>query len=466
MTQMRKHAKAQTRQATNSLLIRECDVVVTMDDAGTEIAAGSILIEDGVIAWVGRGQPPRVPATTVEGRGAVAIPGLINTHHHLYQSLTRARAQEQGLFGWLQDLYPVWAGVDLEWVRASTRVGLAELALSGCSTTTDHHYVFPNGVGGILEEEVEVAREIGLRFHPCRGSMDLGRSQGGLPPDTMVERTDEILAQTEDAVRRLHDARPGSMLRIAVAPCSPFSVTGRLMRESAVLARRLGVRLHTHVAETLDEEAYCRETFSRRPVELLDDLEWLGPDVWLAHCVHVNEDDIRRIARTGTAVAWCPTSNLRLGSGTAPARELIDAGAVVGLAVDGSASNDTGHMLAEVRQAMLVARGRGGAGSMTARDALRVATRGSARCLAREDVGSLEVSKRGDVALFRVDGIGFTGAEIDPVAALVLCFPQRVRDLFVEGRPVVRNGRLEHIREEEIIRDGSRVARRVLGAPA
>lgn len=447
------------------MLIRDCDVVVTMDDAGTEIAGGSILIEDGVITWVGAEAPPRRGAV-VDGSGTVAIPGLINTHHHLYQSLTRVRAQEQGLFGWLQELYPVWAAIDLEWIRASTRLGLAELALSGCTTTTDHHYVFPDGVSGILEEEVEVAREIGLRFHPCRGSMDLGRSQGGLPPDSIVEDTDNILAQTEAAVRSLHDPQPGSMLRIAVAPCSPFSVSERLMRESATLARRLGVRLHTHIAETLDEEAYCRQTFNRRPVELLDDLEWLGPDVWLAHCVHLNEDDIRRIADTGTAVAWCPTSNLRLGSGMARARDLIRAGAAVGLAVDGSASNDTGHMLAEVRQAMLVARGRDGAKSLTAREALRVATRGGARCLGRDDIGSLEAGKRGDVALFGTDGIGFTGAEIDPVAALVLCFPQRVRDLFVEGRPVVRNGRLEHIREEEIIRDGSRVARRVLGAPA
>ncbi|MBI2123314.1 MAG: amidohydrolase family protein, partial [Armatimonadetes bacterium] len=262
-------------------------------------------------------------------------------------------------------------------------------------------------------------------------------------------------------VRRLHDPQPGSMLRIAVAPCSPFSVAERLMRESATLARRLGVRLHTHIAETLDEEAYCRQTFNRRPVELLDDLEWLGPDVWVADCVHLNEDDIRRIADTGTAVAWCPTSNLRLGSGMARARDLLRAGAAVGLAVDGSASNDTGHMLAEVRQAMLVARGRDGAKSLTARDALRVATRGGARCLGRDDIGSLEAGKRGDVALCGMDGIGFTGAEIDPVAALVFCSPQRVRDLFVEGHPVVRNGRLEHLREEEIVRDGGRIARRL-----
>jgi cytosine/adenosine deaminase-related metal-dependent hydrolase len=456
----------ETRSTASSVLIRNCDVVVTIDDAGTEIPGGSILVEEGAIIWVGTGTPPRTSAQTIDGRGTIALPGLINAHHHLYQSLTRVRAQELGLFGWLRELYPIWAGIDLSWMRASARVGLAELALSGCSTTTDHHYVFPSGITGILEEEVDVARQIGLRFHPCRGSMDLGRSQGGLPPDSIVEDPDRILNETENAIRRLHDPKPGAMLQIAVAPCSPFSVSLRLMRESAALARRLGVRLHTHIAETVDEEAYCREKFDRRPVELLDELGWLGSDVWLAHCVHLNEVDVRRIARTRTAVAWCPTSNLRLGSGVAPARELIGAGAAVGLAVDGSASNDTGHMLAEVRQAMLVARGRNGPTAMTARDALRIATRGSARCLGRDDIGALEVGRRGDVALFSAESLGFVGAETDPVAALVFGSPQRVRDLFVEGRPVVRTGRLQNIREEDIIREGNSLARRLSGVRA
>jgi len=464
MTGARERGNEGTRNT--SVLIEKCDVVVTMDDPGTEIGGGSILIEEGVISWVGVGVPPRTPAQTIDGRGTIALPGLINTHHHLYQSLTRVRAQDQGLFGWLQELYPIWARIDLDWVRSSARVGLAELALSGCSTTTDHHYVFPSGVTGILEEEVNVARAIGLRFHPCRGSMDLGRSQGGLPPDSIVEDPDKILSETESAINRLHDPRPGAMLRIAVAPCSPFSVSPRLMRESATLARRLGVRLHTHIAETIDEEAYCRQKFDRRPIELLDDLGWLGPDVWLAHCVHLNGDDIRRITRTGAAVAWCPTSNLRLGSGIAPARDLIDAGAAVGLAVDGSASNDSGHMLAEVRQAMLVTRGRAGATAMTAREALRVATRGSAVCLGREDIGSLEVGKRGDIALFSVDSLGFVGAEVDPVAALVFALPQRVRDLFVDGRSVVRNGRLQNVREDDIIKEASRRAKRLLSVEA
>jgi len=457
---------------TARLLIEACDVVVTMDEAGREIAGGSILIEDGVIRSVGSGSPAaagrapggRAPGgglTVLDGRGCVAMPGLVNAHHHLYQSLTRVRAQGEGLFGWLRELYPVWAGVDAAWVRDAAAVGLAELALSGCTTTTDHHYVFPDGRTGILEAEVEVAREVGLRFHPCRGSMDLGRSRGGLPPDEIVEDADDVLARTDEAITALHDPAPGAMLRIAVAPCSPFSVTPGLMRGSAELARRRGVRLHTHIAETLDEEAYCRETFGLRPLELLDDLSWLGRDVWLAHGVHLSDDDVTRIARTGTAVAWCPTSNLRLGSGIAPARALLDAGAAVGLAVDGSASNDSGHMLAEVRQAMLVSRGRGGAGAMPAREALRVATRGGAACLGRDDIGALEVGRRGDVALFRLDGLAAVGAEVDPVAALLFCHPGRVTHLVVEGRPVVRDGVLLTMDERRVAESGRRAARQI-----
>jgi len=447
---------------TGRLLIELCDVVVTMDDAGTEISGGSILIEDGVIRWIGTGRPDRGQgANVVDGRRCIAIPGLINAHHHLYQSLTRVRAQEQGLFGWLRDLYPVWAGVDAEWMRAAAAVGLAELALSGCTTTTDHHYVFPNRRTGILEAEVQIAQRIGLRFHPCRGSMDLGRSKGGLPPDEIVEDTDEVLARTERAIAELHDPAPGSMLRVAVAPCSPFSATPRLMRESAALARRSGVRLHTHIAETADEEAYCREQFRMRPIELLDDLGWLGPDVWLAHCVHLSGDDVTRIARTRTAVASCPTSNMRLGSGLAPVRGLLDAGAGVGLGVDGSASNDSGHMLAEVRQAMLVARGRDGAAAMSARDVLRLATRGSARCLGRDDVGSLEVGKRADVALFGSEVNEYVGTEADPVAGLIFAAPASVRHLFVDGRRVVSDYVLGTMDIQEIFEEGRRAARRI-----
>lgn len=443
------------------VLIDRCEVVVTMDDAGGEIPGGSILIENGMITWVGRDAPPDPGGVErVDGRGTVAIPGLINTHHHLYQTLTRVRATDQGLFGWLKALYPVWAGLDEEWVWAAARVGLAELALSGCSTTTDHHYIFPQGRTGLLEAEIEAARQIGVRFHPCRGSMDLGESKGGLPPDSIVQDTDVILAQTEDVVRHFHNPRPGSMLRIAVGPCSPFSVTERLMRESAALARRLGVRLHTHLAETHDEEEYCLKAYGRRPTELLRDLGWFGADVWLAHCVHLQLRDIQAIAGSASGVAWCPTSNLRTGSGVAPVRALLNAGARVGLGVDGTASNDGGNLLAEARMGMLVARLHGPT-AMSAREALRVATRGGASCLGRDDIGSLEVGKRADVALFSVEGLDFAGAEADLVAAVLLCSPQRVRHLLVEGRAVVRDSRLTGSDEKEIAAHGHRIARRI-----
>jgi cytosine/adenosine deaminase-related metal-dependent hydrolase len=446
------------------VLIDSCDVVATIDDEGTEVAGGSILVEDGVIAWVGTGPPPSAPDETIDGRGSVAVPGLVNTHHHLYQTLTRVRAKDQGLFGWLGELYPVWAGVDEEWGRAAAAVGLAELALSGCTTTIDHHYVFPKGSGGLLEAEIEVAERIGLRFHPCRGSMDLGQSAGGLPPDSVVQDADTILDHTQQVVRRFHDPSAGSMLRVAVAPCSPFSATPELMRHSADLARALGVQLHTHIAETVDEEDYCLQRFGMRPLELLEDLGWLGPDVWLAHCVHLSDQDIKRIAATGTAVAWCPTSNLRLGSGIARAGELLEHGATVGLGVDGSASNDGGSLLAEVRQAMLLARASGDPHAMSAREAMRVATRGGAACLGREDIGSIEPGKRADVALFEVDDLHHAGAESDPFAAVVHCSPQRVRHLLVDGRPVVRDGRLVTADEGEITAEGRRVARRIAGS--
>jgi cytosine/adenosine deaminase-related metal-dependent hydrolase len=450
------------------LLIGPCDVVATMDEAGTEIAGGWILVEDGVVTWVGGDEAPGSEgAERIDGRGTVAVPGLVNTHHHLYQAMTRVFAQDEGLFGWLLRLYPVWAGLDADWERAAARVGLAELALSGCSTTTDHHYVFPADAGDLLEVEIDAARELGVRFHPCRGSMDLGESAGGLPPDRIVEDTDEALARTEDAVQRFHDPMPGSMLQIAIAPCSPFSVTERLMRESAELARRLGVRLHTHLAETLDEQRHCLERFDRRPLELMEDWGWLGDDVWFAHCVHLPEEDVRRLADTGAGVAWCPSSNLRLGSGIAPGRAFVDAGVRTGLGVDGSASNDAGHLLAEARQAMLVSRAGGTERGLTAREALRVATRGGAAVLGRDDVGSLEPGRRADVALFPADELATAGADADPIAALVFAPPARVRHLLVEGRPVVRDGRLALVDEEEVAREGHRVARRIaLGVPA
>ena len=425
------------------ILIDSCERIALMDDRGTELSHASILIDQGVIAWVGTGTPPATgELERIDGRGLVAIPGLINTHHHLYQVLTRVRAQEQGLFNWLKELYPVWARLDAAWEREAALLGLCELALSGCTTSVDHHYVFPRGVEGLLEAEIDAARSIGIRFHPCRGSMDLGHSAGGLPPDSIVQDLDTILSDTEAVIRKHHDPSAGSMLQIAVGPCSPFSVSDRLMRESVTLARKHGVRLHTHIAETLDEQAFCQEKFGRRPIQLLDDLGFLGNDVWLAHCVHADAGDIDLLAKTGTGVAWCPTSNARLGSGIAPARRFLDANVRLGLSVDGSASNDGNQMLAEARQGMLVTRAINGPDSMTAREALRIATRGGAACLGRNDIGSLEVGKRADVALFAVDGPGFVGAESDPIAALLFCAPTAVRHLFVEGRQVVSDGRL------------------------
>jgi cytosine/adenosine deaminase-related metal-dependent hydrolase len=441
------------------LVVSSCEVVVTMDDGGTEITGGSILVEDGVIRWVGSGEPPDAEgAEVVDGRGTVALPGMINSHHHMHQSLTRCRAQDQSLFGWLVDLYPTWALVDEEWMRAAAGVAVAELALSGCTTSMDHHYVFPDGVPNLLEAEIDAAREVGIRFHPTRGSMDLSEKDGGLPPDSVVQEVDTILAHSEEVVGRYHDPSPESMLQVGIAPCSPFSVTDRLMRESADQARRLGVRLHTHIAETVDEERHCVDRFGLRPLELLEDRGWLGPDVWLAHCVQLNDRDIGRVAETGTGVAWCPTSNLRVVGGIAPARALLDRGATVGLGVDGSASNDVGNMALEARMAMLVPRAVGGTGAMSARDALRVATRGGAGCLGRPELGSLEVGKRADVALFPVDGLSFAGAEADPVAGVLLCPGSRVRHVLVEGRPVVRDGRLVNADEDRLAAEARRVA--------
>jgi cytosine/adenosine deaminase-related metal-dependent hydrolase len=457
------------RPASDRTLIASCDVVVTMDDHGTELPSGSILIEGGVVAWVGTGEPPGPAsegARVIDGRGAVAVPGLVNTHHHLYQGMTRVRALGRGLFDWLTELYPVWAGMDEEWVRAATLVGLAELALSGCSTSTDHPYLFPPGRGDLLAAEIDAAMQVGLRFHPCRGSMDLGRSFGGLPPDEVVESTDDVLATTDVAISRYHDPAPGAMLRIAVGPCSPFSVSPGLMRASAALARERGVRLHTHIAETVDEERYCLERSGIRPVELVEDLGYLGDDVWLAHAVHLSDRDIGRVAATGTGVAHCPTSNLRLGSGIAKAHDLLDAGVAVGLGVDGSASNDSGDLLAEAREAMLVARVGGAPDALSDRDALRMATRGGAACLGRDDIGSIEPGRRADIALFDVEGLAFAGADADPVAALLYCRPGRARELLVEGRPVVSGGRLVTVDEDAVAAEGHRVARRVAAVGA
>ena len=433
--------------------------VATMDDAGTELDGGWVLVRDGLVQAVGDGERPEAEETVDLG-GALVTPGLVNTHHHLYQTLTRARAQEQNLFGWLRELYPVWAGIDAESEHAAARTGLAELALSGCTTVFDHHYVFPRGVAGLIEAEVAAARELGIRIVASRGSMDLGESDGGLPPDSLVEELDAVLADTERLVGELHEPGPGARVQIAVAPCSPFSVTRRLLEESAALARRLGLPLHTHLAETVEEDAYCLELYGCRPVEYLEQLGWLGEEVWCAHCVHLSAADVAAFAAAGVGVAHCPTSNLRLGAGVAPVRDLLDAGVRVGLGVDGSASNERGDLGLEVKQALLVARGRGGPEALTARDALRLGTRGGAAVLRRDDIGSIEPGKCADLAVWRTDGLELAGAD-DLVAGLVLAGPHRVDRLYVAGDPVVRSGHLVRADEDEIAREQRRQAVRL-----
>jgi cytosine/adenosine deaminase-related metal-dependent hydrolase len=432
--------------------------VVAMDDAGTEHPSGWVLVDRGVIEAVGGGGEPEADER-IDLAHAVLTPGLVNTHHHLYQTLTRARAQQADLFSWLRELYPAWAGIDAEAEYAAARTGLAELALSGCTTVFDHHYVFPRGRTGLVEAEVQAARELGVRLVASRGSMDLGVSDGGLPPDELVEDLDAVLADTERLAAELHEPGPGARVQIAVAPCSPFSVTGRLMEDSAGLARRLGLPLHTHLAETVEEEAYCRELYGCTPVEYLERLGWLAGDVWCAHCVHLSDREIARFGATGTGVAHCPTSNLRLGAGVAPVRQLLDAGVRVGLGVDGSASNERSDLFLEVKQALLVARGRGGGDALTARDALRLATRGGAAVLRRDDIGSLEPGKQADLAVWRTDGLELGGAE-DLVAALVLSGPHRVDRLVVGGEDVVRGGALARADEAEIARAQRAQARR------
>jgi cytosine/adenosine deaminase-related metal-dependent hydrolase len=422
--------------------------IATCDAAGTEHEAGWLLVEHGVLAALGSGEEPEADER-VDLSGAVVTPGLVNAHHHLFQTLTRARAQQSDLFSWLRELYPVWAGIDAEAEYAAARTGLAELALSGCTTVFDHHYVFPEGRTGLVEAEVQAARELGVRLVAARGSMDLGVSDGGLPPDELVEGLDAVLADTERLHDELHEPGPGARVQIAVAPCSPFSVTRRLMTESAELARRLGLPLHTHLAETAEEEAYCMELYGCTPVEYLTDLGWLGEDVWCAHCVHLSADDVSDFAASSTGVAHCPTSNLRLGAGLAPVREYLDAGVRVALGVDGSASNERGDLLSEVRQALLVARGRGGPAAMTAREALVLGTRGGASVLGRADLGSLEPGKRADFAVWRTDSLELAGAA-DLVAGLVLSSPHRVDRLVVEGEEVVRDGALVNADEDEI----------------
>jgi cytosine/adenosine deaminase-related metal-dependent hydrolase len=424
--------------------------VVTMDDAGTELEDGWVLIGDGAVEAVGEGAAPEADERVDLG-GDLVTPGLVNTHHHLYQTLTRAQAQQADLFTWLKTLYPIWARLDGEAEYAAARTGLAALALSGCTTAFDHHYVFPKGQPDVVDALLQAASEVGVHLVLGRGSMDLGESKGGLPPDSLVEDLETILDETERLAER--------GVEVAVSPCSPFSVTKELMRESAELARRRGLTLHTHLAETVEEDAYCRELYGCSPVEYLEEVGWLADDVWCAHCVHLSPEEVRRFADTGTGVAHCPTSNLRLGAGIAPVRELLDAGARVGLGVDGSASNECGQLFLEVKQALLVARGRRGPGAMTAREALRLATRGGASVLRRDDIGSIEPGKRADLAVWPLDSRELAGAA-DPVAALVLSAPLPLDRLLVAGEEIVRDGRLLRADEDEIARQHQAQARR------
>jgi cytosine/adenosine deaminase-related metal-dependent hydrolase len=440
------------------------------DQPGTEYATGHVITGGGRVAVVGAGPAPPVDgAKVVDGTGCLATPGLVNTHHHLYQWLTQGRAQRSGLFGWLTELYPVWARVDPDQVHAAATAGLAWLALTGCTTSSDHHYIFPrrasSSFGEPLAAEIAAAAAVGLRFHPCRGSMDLGESRGGLPPDEAVEETSAALAATEAAIGEHHDPSPEAMVRIAVGPCSPFSASEELMREAAALARATGTRLHTHLAETRDEEDELREKTGRSPAEFAEEAGWLDADVWLAHCVHLDDAAIGKLAATGTGVAHCPSSNGRLGSGIAPVRKLLAAGVPVGLGVDGPASGDAASMVGELRQALLAARSRGndGAGALTARQALWMATRGGARCLGRDgEIGALRPGALADVALWRLDTL-FSDALAhgpggDPVTALVFGPPAVLALLLVGGNPVVEDGELRTVSVTDAVR-GVRVAR-------
>ena len=439
----------------HDVLIQGADYILTMNDTREELRGADILIRDGKIAAIG--QTLHSDAETVLARGCVVTPGLVNTHHHLYQNLTRAvpGGQDALLFGWLQTLYPIWARFGPDEMRTSALTGLAELALSGCSLSSDHLYLYPNGAR--LDDTIDAADEIGLRFHPTRGAMSIGESAGGLPPDTLVEREAAILEDCIRVIDRFHDPSEGSMCRVGIAPCSPFSVSRDLMRDSALLAREKGVMLHTHLAENDEDIAYSRAQFGCRPGQYAEDLGWTGEDVWHAHCVKLGKAEIDLFARSRTGVAHCPCSNCRLGSGIAPVRAMRDAGVRVGLGVDGSASNDSGNLALEARQAMLLQRVANGADAMSAREALEIATRGGAEVLGRPDCGQLAPGKRADIAIWDIACIECAGSW-DP-AALLLAGPTRVRDLFVEGRQVVRDRHLVNVDLPGLVEQQNRLAR-------
>ncbi len=460
----------------STLLVRNARILVTMDDHRREIADGGLFIRDGFIEQLGPTlELPTTADEVLDLRGYIILPGLINTHHHFYQTLTRVvpAAQDANLFNWLKTLYPIWARMTPEHIRVSTKTALTELALSGCTTAADHLYLYPNG--SKLDDEIHAAREVGLRLQASRGSMSLGESKGGLPPDSVVEDEDYILRESQRLIEQYHDPNPGAFTQIVLAPCSPFSVTGDLMRQSASLAREYGVRLHTHLAETKDEEAFCIQLFGHRPVAYMQELGWVGEDVWFAHSVHLNAEEIQVYARTGCGVAHCPTSNMRLASGIAPIMDMLQADVKVGLAVDGSASNDGSHILEEVRMALMASRVRAGlmgaslSGEaaphiITARQALELATRGSASVLGRTDIGSLEPGKCADFFAIDLNRLDYAGALHDPVAATVFCTPVKVDYTVVGGEFVVRDGEMATLEVGRLVEEHNRLARQLLYA--
>ncbi|NLF39636.1 8-oxoguanine deaminase [bacterium] len=449
-----------------TILLQDCAAVATVNDRDDVILNGDILVRGNRIIAVGENLDADAD-DVIDCSGKVAVPGFVNTHHHLFQVLTRAipAVQDAKLFDWLVRLYEIWRGITPDSVYASAMAGLAELLLTGCTTAADHLYLFPRATSRhLIDEEIRAANELGIRFHPTRGSMSRGKSHGGLPPDDVVQTEREILDDSERVIREYHDPARFSMCRLSLAPCSPFSVTTELLKEAAALARAKNVQLHTHLCETVDEEEYCRQVYGMRPVEYMESVGWLGEDVWFAHGIHFNDDEINLLGRTKTGIAHCPTSNLRLGSGIAPVRALVDAGARVGIAVDGSASNDSSNMLREVQLAMLIHRINSGVASMPAKLALRLATRGGAAVLGRGDIGSIEPGKAADIALFDIDTLAYAGAHHDPVAAVLFCgFDQRAWLTMVNGRIVVQEKELVGFDEQDIAAQANEASAELCG---
>ena len=450
-----------------TLLLKNADVLCTMSEPGenesnieSEIKGGGLFARNGIIEAVGESSSlPQIADTIIDMKGHVVIPGMVNTHHHLFQNLTRAvpAAQNSELFGWLKTLYPIWSNIGPEHVYWSTALGLAELALSGCTTSSDHLYIYPNGAK--LDDSLSAASDIGVRFHGTRGSMSIGESQGGLPPDSLTEKETFILSESQRLIETYNDSGRYAMQRVALAPCSPFSVSIDLMRESAAMARSYGVGLHTHLAENAEDIEYVLQQFGMRPGEYVEAVGWTGDDVWHAHCVQLNSEEINLFAKTGTGIAHCPCSNMRLASGIAPVRQMLDAGVKVGLGVDGSASNDSGNMLNEARQTMLLQRVNSKASTMTAREALRVATIGGASVLNRDDIGMLVPGYAADITAFKRDNVDFSGSDWDPVASLVFCGPSKANYTIINGKIVVSEGQLTSIPMEKLVHEHSKLSR-------